>query len=342
MRTRAVVESPLQVLGLAEAVGSGASGGTVAVLARTTAARDTLAALLLAGPRTDDVHHDDRRSRPGRAAHLRPARTLVLGDALSGVGQLLLLVAGPRARVVLLDDGTATLLVVAALTGHGRLTRPPGPVGPHRRALAALALRTLRARARRGRLVLLTCLPLEPSASAALRRAGVDVHRHTFARVRTRAEVVPPAEDIVVLGSALADDGLVDPAAYERWAVDRIRDARAAGLTVRYLPHRREPDARLARLALAGARVARSTLPAEITLRDLAAGRRVVSLPTSVLATLGPALHASGVVVEAVAVPSSWWTTRATPDLRAHLAEPLAILGRTTSPTRPTERHPTT
>ena len=68
-------------------------------------------------------------------------------------------------------------------------------------------------------------------------------------------------------------------------------------------------------------------LPAELLLRDLRAPRagdigpalRVRSLPSTALLTLHPVLSPRGVRIEAVAVPPHWWTSSATPELRAHL-----------------------
>lgn len=354
----AIVESPLQVLGLVDARLAG-EVGEVRVVVRDAAARATLHELsrtgVIPGPRAPrrlspatthatavapgapaapaapgapGTHADDRRG----------PTTLVLGDPLSGYAQARLLRTG-RADVVLLDDGTATFLLVDALLGRGPLVRTHVPISSGRSALARAATAALLRYARVDRLTLRTCLPLPGHDVVALARVGVSVVRHALEHVRSLDVGPLVAEDVVVLGSALADDGLVDPVAYEAWLARTVDDALADGSTVRFLPHRREPAARLARLAHRGARVDAVPLPAELRLhgahRPGGGPRRVVSLPSSVLLTVGPALVADGVEVDAQAVPDGWWAARASSSLRAHLDTPRTLLelatGRTTA-----------
>lgn len=264
---------------------------------------------------------------PGTGRHPR-AGQLVLGDVLGGTAQSRLLAAPGRQAVVLVDDGTATLVVVDALLGRGPLVRPHLRVPAARRLLGAAAAADLLGRARADRLTLRTCLPLPEHDVVALAREGVTVLQHTLARVRALDIGPPVVEDVVVLGSALADDGLVDADAYDEWVARTIEDALGEGLTVRYLAHRREPASRLARLRLHGARAEASPLPAELRLRSSGGVRRVVSLPTSVLLTVGGDLAAAGVDVDAQAVPGAWWTSRATPALRTYLDLPRALHAR--------------
>ncbi|MFC7587104.1 hypothetical protein ACFQYP_27820 [Nonomuraea antimicrobica] len=59
--------------------------------------------------------------------------------------------------------------------------------------------------------------------------------------------------------------------------------------------------------------------PAELTLRGLDAGHRVLSLPSTAITSLRVLLSPRGVAVEPVDVPDDWWTSRAAPALRSHL-----------------------
>ena len=395
---RAVVESPLQVVALADALLAG-DVGPLATTVRTAPARATYAALAPSVPTLSEPAQSapapsatapfatapsapapsaPTLPHPPSAGRRRPRTrgTLVLGDALSGVAHARLLVPGAARDVVLLDDGTATLVVVDALLGRAPLLRPHAPAPALRRALAAAAAAVLARRAAAGRLTLRTCLPLPDHDAVALARAGVDVVRTTLAHVRALGVVPPVTEDVVVLGSALADDGLVDVAAYDAWADHAVDDALRGGSTVRYLAHRREAPSRLARLAARGAHVETSPWPAELLLRgsrddgqgatsdargstggsrgtgngrgigdgDDARGRggggrpgagglrRVVTLPTSVLLTVGRTLVAEGVEVDARPVPDDWWTPRASAALRTHLDSPRATFTRATAP----------
>ena len=56
-----------------------------------------------------------------------------------------------------------------------------------------------------------------------------------------------------------------------------------------------------------------------MTLRGLSAGQRVLSLPSTALASLRVLLSPRGVPVDAVEVPEEWWTAKADPALRSHL-----------------------
>lgn len=317
MRPLALVESPLQVLGLIDAV---AANDLVAprVIARSAPAAATLARLRAA---TGPSRHEARAVLPWAC---RPTG-VVLGDPFSGLGQLALLATPRSTPVLLLDDGTATLRLVDALLERGTLTRATDRPPAGRRHLASAALGRLRARAVHGTLTLRTCVPLSDDDVAALTRTGLTLVQHRLEHVRALDVPDVVDEDVVVLGSALADDGLVDRARYDSWADEVVREAVMRGRTVRYLPHRREPRSRLERLTQAGARTAPSPWPAELALGGLGPGRRVVTLPTSVLLTLGGALADAGVVVDVYDVPDTWWTRRASPAARAHLRAPARL-----------------
>ena len=332
MRPFALVESPLQVLGLVDAI---AAGFLVAprTVVRSAPAATTLAQLCPAlarlqstSARTPFTTSPPRRSAPRTSG-------IVLGDALSGQGQLWLVAARRSSHVLLLDDGTATLRVVDALLGRGTLARWVGRETRGRRLLATAALRRLRAHATNGTLTLRTCIPLPDNDVVELMRNGVAVVQHRLDHVRALGVADTFPEDVVILGSALADDGLIDRARYDRWAERLVDEAVAHARTVRYLAHRREPRERLERLARAGARTTPSSLPAELSLSGLGPGRRLVTLPTSVLLTVGGLLTAAGVEVDVHDVPDAWWTPHTSPSVRAHLSAPSHIHAATSRPT---------
>ena len=66
-------------------------------------------------------------------------------------------------------------------------------------------------------------------------------------------------------------------------------------------------------------RVYEPGVPAEISLRGLAPGYWILSLPPTALVSLRLILGARGVPVEAVRIPEEWWTDRASSQLREQL-----------------------
>jgi hypothetical protein len=98
---------------------------------------------------------------------------------------------------------------------------------------------------------------------------------------------------------------------------------------VRYVPHRRHDPLVTALLQRVPAlTVDVPDAPVEVRLRGLAAGQRVVSLPSTAAVTLTRLLAPRGVAVTPHAVPDHWWTTRATPALREHLDTALRLAQR--------------
>ncbi len=121
--------------------------------------------------------------------------------------------------------------------------------------------------------------------------------------------------DSVVLGTALVDDGLIDMERYCRWLRRLVRESGP----IEYLPHRRETDASLARYrTISGLEVRPSGLPAEIAVRARSDLRRVVTLPSSAVATLS-AVMPEGVELVVSPIPDSWWTPVADDRVRAVL-----------------------
>jgi hypothetical protein len=122
-------------------------------------------------------------------------------------------------------------------------------------------------------------------------------------------------EPTVVVGSAMVADGYLRAAPYVEW----VRGLAAAG-PVRYLPHRRQTFALVERLrTVPGVVVDEAGLPVELRLTALRAPQRVVMLPTTAFALLPRILAGSGVGLEPVTPPASWWLPDVPDDLRAHL-----------------------
>ncbi|NLF06087.1 MAG: hypothetical protein GX593_13965 [Actinomycetales bacterium] len=314
------LESPLQLLGALEAFAAGLLGeravlsprrDTPGIAAATGAARalHLPPGLTVADPTEELPALTDRRA------------VWAAGDVLSGRVQSALLRPLRAERLVLLDDGLATLRALEQLAAPRptALVRPRGRVGPHRRVLGLATRARLRGLARQGRLDVFTVLPVPAATLDGLASAGVRVVRndfrwlagqHTSTRIGTRTAVV---------GSALPADGLVRPDAYVRWL-----EHLAEHEPLTYLPHRRTDAGVLSRIEThPGIRVERGLLPVEARLLHLRPEQRVLSLPSTALATLRVLLARTGTEVRGVPVPVSWWTDAASADLRAHLSTVL-------------------
>lgn len=321
----AFVESPLQLLGAVEAHAAGHAGARTRVLARSDVpalapAVEAVRSLGLPGGLDVDV-----APAPSRLPH----DVLVVGDLFSRAFRSALVRAvRPPSRIVVVDDGTAVLDLAHRLTSGSSLVRIGAPPGAPRLGLAALAARRLRHVAETGGLSLCTALPLDADLRAWLRLLGVDVHEHDFGWLRDRPTGDAPQETTVVVGSALAADGLVQPDRYVAW----VRGLAADG-PVRYVPHRRH-DPRVSALLerVPGVAVDVPGAPVEIRLRGLRPGQRVVTLPSAPALTLPRLVAPRGVAVVPHAVPRGWWTERVTPELyrRAARVHDLATRAVTT------------
>ncbi|MEV5891488.1 hypothetical protein [Nonomuraea fuscirosea] len=301
------VESPLQMLCAVEAHHAGLLGPATAVVPRAglrplQATRRELSVLELPG----GLELAEPRER-------MPRRVRVVGDAFSGRVQLRWLTSRPG-RIVIVDDGLATLRLLELLAA-----------GPYRPLLRARA-RSTRTRAllglaaavrlRLSEVAVFTALPVDDRLEAAVRSAGVDLVRHDFAWLRAQPPSAEgPAERTVVLGTSLVRNGLVHRDHYLRWLTDL-----ATREPLAYYPHRREDPVDVALIRdRPGITVHDAGVPAELTLRGLDAGQRVLSLPSTAITSLRILLSSRGVAVEPVDVPDDWWTSRAAPALRSHL-----------------------
>lgn len=322
----AFVESPLQLLSAVEAHAAGHAGARTRVLARADvpavpAGVDAVRALGLPGGLDVDLAPAPRRL---------PHDVVVVGDPFSGAFQSALVRAlRPPRRIVVVGDGLGTLDLAHRLTSGSSLVRIGAPPGSLRFGLGAMAALRLRRVAEAGGLSLCTALPIDPDLRAWLRLLCIDVLEHSFEWLRGRPPADAPAEPTVVVGSALAADGLVHPDRYVAW----VRGVAAEG-PVRYVPHRRH-DPRISALLeqVPGVEMDAPGAPVEVRLRGLRPDQRVVTLPSSAALTLSRVLGPRGAAVVPHAVPDAWWTDRGTPEQRHRLraAHELAVLA-TASP----------
>ncbi|MFC7405033.1 hypothetical protein [Georgenia alba] len=328
VRARGLVESPLQLLSAVEAHAAGLGGAatTVHVRSDVPALDDARRELEQVGlPDGLDLVLSARRAALGWREPVE-----LVGDAFSGLYQTAALPSAvpPAARlrraerVVLLDDGLATLELVRVLTTDGApLVRIGSAAGDVRRTLGTVAARQLRALARRGSLVLFTAMPLDTATTKQLVGRGVRVVPNRFTWLAGVDLPGTPDEPTVVVGSGMVADGLLDPDGYVRWVADL-----AASEPLRYFPHRRNDPSVLSRLAaLPGVTVDAPGAPVELRLQGLRAGQRVVTLPSTSSVLLTRMLGPRGVRVDARDVPETWWTAAASPSLRQHLRSVLAL-----------------
>ncbi|WP_240197580.1 hypothetical protein [Nonomuraea lactucae] len=305
-RASAWVESPLQMLCAVEAHHAGLLGPATVIVPRAKlralkATRRELSRMPLPG----GLELAEPSTR-------MPRRLNAAGDAFSGKVQLRWLTSDPG-RLVVVDDGLATirLLELLAAGPFKPLLRARAQPGRLRAVLGLAAAIRLRA----SRVSVFTALPVSEELDRAVRRAGVDLVRHDFAWLRAQPPGPGPAERTVVLGTSLVRNGLVHRDQYLRWLTDL-----AAEEPLAYYPHRREDPVDVALIReRPGITVHDAGAPAELTLRGLDPGQRVLSLPSTAITSLRVLLSPRGVAVEPVDVPEDWWTSRAAPALRSHL-----------------------
>ncbi|MEW9529345.1 hypothetical protein [Microbispora sp. NPDC049125] len=298
------VESPLQLLCVIEAHHAGLLGGTTQVVPRAglPALRLTRRELKRMGLPEGLTFAEPSQRMP------RPSRTWAVGDAFSGRVQLALVTAVPG-RTVLVDDGLATVRLLELLVARRPLLRARGKAGLGRLLLGAAAGLRLRTR----KPTIFTALPVPEELEEAVGGSGARLVRHDFAWLRAQPAARPPLERTVVLGTSLVRNGLIHRDRYLGW-LERIQEP------VAYYPHRREDPKDLDRVrGIEGLTVYDAGIPAEMTLRDLRAEQRVLSLPSTAVTSLRVLLSARGVSVETVNVPDDWWTASAAPSLRSHL-----------------------
>ncbi|PUB20147.1 hypothetical protein C8K30_11830 [Promicromonospora sp. AC04] len=314
----ALVESPLQLLCTVEAHAAGFGGTDTHVHVRddVPALGDALSAvreLTLPEGLTFDL--------AGRRSALTAREPVwLVGDAFSGLFQATAPLRRPD-RIVLVDDGLATLELCRLLVRRDPLVRIGSTVRAPRRRLGAVAAGRLRSLAADGRVTIFTALPLGPDLTTGLRAQGFDVRHNRFGWLTAQPADAALPEPTVVVGSAMAADGLIDADRYVDWIRSLAKES-----ALRYLPHRRQTPELLAALAeIDGVTVDAPGAPVEIRLRGLRAGQRVVSLPSTSTILLTTIISPLGVPVTALDVPADWWTPRASADHRAHLTSVVEL-----------------
>ncbi|GAA1990988.1 hypothetical protein GCM10009718_30900 [Isoptericola halotolerans] len=334
----ALVESPLQLLCAVEAFADGHLRTPPGDRTRVVARSDVPTLATAVGAVRDLGLPDGLDVTVGPTSRtLDDAPVHLVGDPFSGVFQTALARSRTVGRLVVVDDGLATLDVARRLVDAAPMIRLTAPAGPLRHTLGMLTTRRLRRLARAGRLTLCTMLPLDDELTGALTALGVDVVGHAFGWLASR-----PADDAssdvdeptVVVGSGLVADRLVHADQYAAWLTGLAADG-----PVRYIPHRRHDTLVTALFEqLPGVRVDDPGAPVELRLRGLRPDQRVVSLPSTSAVTLTRLLTPRGVAVLPQDVPDAWWTTRATPALRDHLGL-AAHLARAAGPRSTAGRH---
>ena len=317
------VESPLQLLSAVEAHGAGLLGRTSRIHPRggTTMLDATLQTLMAQAP--EGVEFAPAGSAPP-APGSTGAQRWATGDAFSGRVQRALLGHVAVREVIIIDDGLATLGLIAALVNDEptALVRPRSTPGTARRALGVASWFRLRALARAGRLLIFTGLPVPADTARKFRALGGHLESHSFEWLNTQPATEHIAEPTVVVGSALAADGLIHAEPYFRWL-----DALTLDGPIAYFPHRRESAEFLSLLAAHdGIVVHEHTIPIEMRLRALRRGQVIRALPSTALPSLRLLLGASGIRVVGQDVPAAWWKPAASPALRAHLSSSLELL----------------
>lgn len=307
--TTALITSELQLISLIE-------GFDLGVFASGTTAPSGGVDVLIAGryrPEPPLKAELDRRGirlgeyRPHRLLGLMRARQLAVGD-LFGQAALAAIAWGDARRVVILEDGLATLTVMNHRLSAGSLTRPRLD-----RAPVVARLTSQRAAQRLQRLIDADSLHWVTScASADLARqigSGVNgrVHEHRFDVLRTMPRpTIESAATVrrLVVGSSYATNGLIDPDFYTAWLRDACRKAPAHTL---FVPHPREDPTGAETAVASGARVYDTPASVEQIALQLPHMNEIACLPSSPVLTLralgyGDALHVAQ-------IPSDRWVS---------------------------------
>ncbi len=304
--TVAWVESPFQLLSAIEAASAGFLAGPVEIHARgASTPYDAVLRMLDRRPvRGVSVVTDSSIRRA--LANTGRATELAIGDLCSG--QAGVLVARARARrLVVLDDGSSTLAALAELTNPtGVLVRPRSSGRSARVAVGRVLHRIIRGRYR-DRVAVVTGLPVDAFIGS------VPASHHAFGWTHGSDMTWGiPDVDVVVLGTALAADGLIDDERYVEW-LNRLLDT-TEGRVV-FFPHRREGTAMSEAVRRRGVMVGSTTgLPIEMILGQFRPGTRVATLPSTTVFTV-PTI-APHLDVECWPVPDAWWTPHASLAMR--------------------------
>ncbi|GAA3159929.1 MULTISPECIES: hypothetical protein [Streptomyces] len=314
MTTLALVESPAQLLNVAEWAHAGHRGeGRVALEVAVLLPMDAWSRVQLSRvaelAAVSDLDITRFEVRSGTVSRMRQiaavrkrvaaAERLVVGDLFSGLVQMLLPSATAR-ELVIVDDGTATTEFVRIVTEGRRLTRWHQQAGGAGRGGRAMTWLTEPALDR----TLFTCMEVAPPP-------GIRIVSNEYGWTRSRFPRPTVRDGADLLGTSLVETGIVGEEHYLR-AVAAI--VRTRGVD-RYLAHRRESRDKLRRIAEAtGVRVLRPDLPLELLAAQGPIGHTVLTFPSTVAHTLPIVLGGGGVRVELCEVSEAWFT----PDTTAH------------------------
>ncbi len=267
----------------------------------------TIAALRSALPATISIR------RPRSHAILSPwawAKKRILGDGFSGQLRLALLV--PRRSLVLIDDGSIMVDLLCLLATQAPLRRPGQREGPIKRWLGGRASRRLSQALRHGDLEIFTAYA-DHEAAQLLASKGAQLRPNRFRWLRQLPGEASVQAESIVVGSALAVDGYVDTNRYAEWVRETAEE------NTLYMPHRRESPEFLDYIEhTLGVSVYRGLLPLEVEAAMASRLRRVIGLPSSVVASL-KALGLTSVSFEFSRVPEEWWLETADFEFRSFI-----------------------
>lgn len=316
------VESPLQLLSAVEAHAAGLTGRHTVIRSRADIPGLELTRATIADNAPDGVE-----LIPATGADITPVRRSPhhrwgVGDLHSGVVQKALLGPLGQRELMIIDDGLATLSLLHQLAADAPvpLVRSHSVGGPHRHALGMALWQLTRARAATGRVLVLTAMPLPQELRTRLQELGFLIEGHRFEWLRAQPVTETFSDPTIVVGSALAADGLIHEEPYLDWVLSLTQEG-----PLSYFPHRREQPASVARLAEHPLITVRpNTVPVEMRLRGLAPGQQVIALPSTAVPSLKLLLGGRDVRVHGVAVPDPWWTDATSPQLRHSLQASVA------------------
>lgn len=319
-RALALVESPAQLLNVLELGAGEAEWASVriAVLAPAEGhTRTQLQAMVdLAREAGHPVAwHEPRlggaavvRSVGALAGELSGVGHLVIGDPFSGIMQVIISMVRPT-KVMLVDDGTATLEFARQWVNGDQLARWHQVATPSRRRHIATLVREQLAGTVRRRLSPESGCALGLFTSLPVSMPQLDVRRNDYAWVRASypSPTIKLGADLI--GTSLVESGVVDEGSYLTGVAGL---AKQHGVD-RYLAHRKESDAKLALIELMGIEVFRPLLPLEIVARRGPVGRTMISFPSTVVHTLPIVLQDTGVSIKVCEIEEGWFTEQATP-----------------------------
>ncbi|WP_353945330.1 hypothetical protein ABII15_29710 [Streptomyces sp. HUAS MG91] len=311
-RTLALVESPAQLLNVAEwaHVGHQGEGSRVQVavllpmdpwsrvqLTRVTDLASASGLEILPFEVRSGVVSRMRQFNAVRQL-VAQADRLVVGDLFSGMVQTLVPSATAH-ELVIVDDGTATTEFVRVVTEGLRLTRWHQQSNGARRDSKAMDWLSDPSRER----TLFTCMEVAAPP-------GIRVVPNTYAWTRSRFARPTARGGADLLGTSLVETGIVEEKHYVQ-AVGRIVHARGVE---RYLAHRREDRDKLRRIAGAtGVEVVRPDLPLELLAAQGPIGRTVLTFPSTVAHTLPIVLRGHDVRLELCEIDEEWFTPTISP-----------------------------